>query len=109
MKIRFSKILMTLIAIGSLASYQSAISKVGEWVKMSDMPSIRTVSDSAVVNGKIYVIGGLNVSSRFVSTVEEYDPSINTWKQKSDDVLDVTSVNLKGKLLTTWAKLKYIR
>ena len=56
------------------------------WVQKADMPTPRRGHTSAVVNGKIYVIGGVpdeGTGSRF-STVEEFDPVINAWTKKSD-------------------------
>jgi hypothetical protein len=34
---------------------------------------------AAVVNGKIYAIGGLDTSNVLSSTVEVYDPATDTW------------------------------
>jgi N-acetylneuraminic acid mutarotase len=56
------------------------------WTRKADMPTPRMLHTSAVVNGKIYVIGGLpseGTGSRF-STVEEFDPVTNTWTRKTD-------------------------
>jgi N-acetylneuraminic acid mutarotase len=39
---------------------------------------------SAVVEGKIYVIGGWDEGDQCLSTVEEYDPVTDTWMRKSD-------------------------
>jgi N-acetylneuraminic acid mutarotase len=55
------------------------------WAKKSDMPTTRALAAANVVNGKIYVIGGVisNVWPAF-STVEEYDPVTDTWTKKTD-------------------------
>ena len=56
------------------------------WTLKTDMPTPRRMHTSAVVNGKIYVIGGApneGTKSRF-STVEEFDPAINAWTRKTD-------------------------
>jgi N-acetylneuraminic acid mutarotase len=60
------------------------------------MPSKRGSAVAAVVNGKIYVIGGAAIHPgssepslqpakphRSVGTVEEYDPKTNSWAQRS--------------------------
>ena len=43
------------------------------------MPTLRQGLGAAVVNGKIYAIGGSNKSGARLGTVEEYSPSSNTW------------------------------
>ncbi len=45
---------------------------------LAPMPTARSDTTAAVVNGKIYVIGGWNGSS-ILSTVEVYDPFTDTW------------------------------
>ncbi len=45
------------------------------------MPTPRIKLTSAVVNGKIYAIGGVNKTG-FLRTVEAYDPSTNLWSTK---------------------------
>ncbi len=52
------------------------------WTSMSPMPTARGGVGLAVVNGKIYAIGGLNGNSLPVSTTEEYDPQTNGWTSK---------------------------
>jgi len=57
------------------------------WTKKADMPTPRGSLCTAVVNGKIYAIGGITGiaggGGPLVSIVEEYDPVTNTWTQKS--------------------------
>jgi N-acetylneuraminic acid mutarotase len=66
------------------------------WKALAPMPSRRGAGSAAVVNGKIYVIGGatLNPGSsltvlspgsphRSVGTAEEYDPATNVWVERS--------------------------
>jgi hypothetical protein len=56
------------------------------WTQKADMPTPRWVQTSAVVNGKIYVIGGYTGDPDGIplSTVEEYDPVTNTWTRRAD-------------------------
>ncbi len=56
------------------------------WAKKTDMPTPRCAHTSAVVNGKIYVIGGATSEPDCyaLSTVEEYDPVTDTWTRKAD-------------------------
>jgi hypothetical protein len=50
------------------------------------MPTPRVALSASAVNGKIYVIGGTRTLNNLVglSTVEEYDPSTDTWTRKAD-------------------------
>ncbi|HET6261852.1 MAG TPA: kelch repeat-containing protein [Chloroflexia bacterium] len=47
------------------------------WTRMADMPKPRAAHTSAFINGKLYVIGGLegDVSTELYA----YDPATNTW------------------------------
>jgi len=56
------------------------------WAQKAEMPTPRWVQTSAVVNGKIYVIGGYTGDPAGIplSTVEEYDPVTNTWTRRAD-------------------------
>ena len=55
------------------------------WTRKADMPTARgwISPSSAVVDGKIYVIGGWD-GRRSTSIVEEYDPATDTWTRKAD-------------------------
>jgi N-acetylneuraminic acid mutarotase len=59
------------------------------WVKKRDMPTLRRNFGTAVVDGKIYIIGGSVHDKKLgkqVSTdlVEVYDPLTNRWKNRAD-------------------------
>ena len=56
------------------------------WAQKADMPTGRWTHTSAVVNGKIYVIGGSpsEPSNNSLSTVEEYDPATDKWARKAN-------------------------
>ncbi|MBI5804640.1 hypothetical protein HZA73_01190 [candidate division TA06 bacterium] len=54
------------------------------WYSKKDMPSKRYFFSTAVVNNKIYIIGGKDPSQNVLSLVEEYDPINDTWTQKAD-------------------------
>ncbi|MEK7398140.1 MAG: sigma-70 family RNA polymerase sigma factor [Candidatus Poribacteria bacterium] len=71
----------------------------GKWEKRADMPTARCAFDSAVVNGKIYAIGGRN-NAGVISNVDEYDPMKDKWDIKSSmpqakEFLCASSVNGK--------------
>ena len=58
-----------------------------DWEVVTQLPTNRAGIATAVVNDKIYVIGGTlkNVEAPDgISTVEEYDPQTNTWRQLAD-------------------------
>lgn len=54
------------------------------WTAKTPMPTPRTIFASAVVNSKIYAIGGLDANYIPLKTVEEYDPATDTWTTKAD-------------------------
>jgi len=57
------------------------------WTRKADMPTARAGIAAAVAEGKIYVIGGeirQNNDIVYLSTVEEYDPTADTWTTVSD-------------------------
>ncbi|MFC1712382.1 sigma-70 family RNA polymerase sigma factor [Candidatus Poribacteria bacterium] len=56
----------------------------GTWTQKADMPTGRSTAGSAVVDGKIYVIGGAPVPFGYTAAVEEYDPATNTWTPRAD-------------------------
>jgi len=55
----------------------------GTWTQKADMPTGRIIAGSAVVDGKIYVIGGAQ-PDRDLSTVESYEPATDTWTRRAD-------------------------
>ena len=52
------------------------------WTKKGKMRSPRAMAAAAVVNGKIYVFGGIvgSLAGSPVSTADMYDPATDTWK-----------------------------
>jgi N-acetylneuraminic acid mutarotase len=52
------------------------------WTTMANMPTARTGHSVAVVNNKLYAIGGLN-GSGYLNTVEEYNPASNSWATRA--------------------------
>jgi len=53
------------------------------WQTRTDMPTARNNPSAIAVGGKIYVIGGLDVSYSNLATVDEYDPLSNIWTPKT--------------------------
>ncbi|MFC1546452.1 Kelch repeat-containing protein [bacterium] len=54
-----------------------------EWVDKADMIYARSSQAAAVVNNKIYVIGGERLGTIFYDSIEEYNPISNTWELKT--------------------------
>jgi len=57
------------------------------WTTRARMPVATCVAGACVLNGKIYVMGGVPgglVHDPAVSTVQEYDPATDTWKRKAN-------------------------
>jgi N-acetylneuraminic acid mutarotase len=51
----------------------------GAWRTLAPMPSKRQELATAVLDGKIYVIGGYDIDGNSTATVEVYDPHADTW------------------------------
>jgi N-acetylneuraminic acid mutarotase len=82
-----NKIIQTL-AVVLLASFSvttffvpSANAAEDSWKTMEPMPTARNGLGVAVVNGKIYAIGGF--TSNYLGTNEMYDPETDTWTTKA--------------------------
>src|SRR5438105_7002063 len=62
-----------------LAAVSEAQTGGGEWQSFTFMPSERQELATAVLNGKIYVIAGLNAQRSSTDTVDVYNPATDTW------------------------------
>ena len=60
------------------------------WQRLADMPTVRAGAKTAVVDGKIYVMGGYagkdnhGKNFKILKVVEMYDPQTDTWVRKQD-------------------------
>ena len=63
-------------------AFSSADVTEDSWVSKAPMHDARSGLGVAVVNGKIYAIGGAS-NNGFLATNEEYDPATNTWALKA--------------------------
>ena len=64
-------------------SFRMFVKGGNTWKTKSPMPTARDVLAAAVVDGKIYAIGGHyydSSKSHYLSTVEEYNPSTDNWQ-----------------------------
>ncbi len=62
----------------------SFTTRTSPWFYKSSLPTPRYGFGTAVVNDKIYLMGGKDPSENVLSLVEEYDPLSDTWTQKAD-------------------------
>ena len=79
---RFTSIIVLLLVLAFLSSplfVSIAYAVDDSWATLEPMPAARAVIEVAVVDGKIYAIGGSYDSCG----VEEYDPVTNTWTTKT--------------------------
>lgn len=53
------------------------------WTTKTPMPTARAGLGVAVVDGKVYAIGGYNGSTNYLRTNEMYDPVTDTWTAKT--------------------------
>jgi len=58
-----------------------------KWVRKDEMPTERAYLSTAVLNGKIYAIGGVRFGLTPLSKVEEYDPKKDLWTKKDDIII----------------------
>ena len=78
------------------------------WTRKADMPAGRARLATAVVDGKIYAIGGSPHADAEVSTVEMYDPATDVWSRRADlprarNWLSASTVN--GKIYVIGGKI----
>ncbi|HEY9760508.1 MAG TPA: kelch repeat-containing protein, partial [Oculatellaceae cyanobacterium] len=52
------------------------------WSNLVSLTTARGEFGTAVVSGKIYVIGGVNQNNQQLNTVEEFNPTTNQWTSK---------------------------
>ena len=83
-EIRLMLVGFVVILFLGMASVCSGMEHI--WMQKADMPTPRWSPTSAVVDGRIYVIGGGSDETDFeyLSNVEEYDPATDTWSRKTD-------------------------
>jgi N-acetylneuraminic acid mutarotase len=73
-----------LIMIGGLLYAGSACFAQSPWTQKADMLSPRKGHSSCILDGKIVVLGGKNSEGITLSSMEVYDPVLNSWTPKPD-------------------------
>ena len=69
---------------GALSTVQEYDPVTNTWAKKADMPTPRSSLSAAVVDGKIYAMGGSGGNQIAIGVVEEYDPVTDTWLGRAD-------------------------
>ena len=64
-------------------SYSGGSESSQTWTTGASMPTARTEVAGAVLDGKIYVIGGYDESGKTTDVVEVYDPLTDRWSRAS--------------------------
>jgi N-acetylneuraminic acid mutarotase len=79
--------LISALLFSAVAGTLSVYADENSWASKAPMPTPRCVLGVAVVNGKIYAIGGINgsiyINSNLLGTNEMYDPATDTWITKT--------------------------
>jgi N-acetylneuraminic acid mutarotase len=74
--------ILSALLLSAIAGTLSVYAAEDSWVSKTSMHVARSGLGVAVVNGKIYAIGGASTSG-FLATNEEYDPATGTWTLKA--------------------------
>lgn len=80
MKRRVRSVFLAIVALSFLSTscFQGEAVEKELWTTQAPMPTARAGLGLAVINGKIYAIGGMNNNS-YLNTNEEYNPVTNKW------------------------------
>lgn len=70
------------VCVALLFCFVEVQAQSGAWTRKKDMPTGRAGPVAAVVDNKIYVLGGFNASLSNYDANEVYDPSTDTWETK---------------------------
>ena len=83
MKSTLKHILLLSMVVGVwaiLASSNTALADDSRnWQIRSPMPTARTGVSAVVLNGQVYVMGGMDAQGKVLDVVERYDPQNDTW------------------------------
>jgi N-acetylneuraminic acid mutarotase len=78
-------LLVLFFVTGLCAVEVKSVSAVAEdsWMSLAPMPTARSMLGVAVVDGKIYAIGGASGTQNILGTNEVYDPAADKWSSKT--------------------------
>ncbi len=82
------KIMASCVVLGAFAVYESpALSQStelqGTWSRRASLPSKRSDAPVAVVDGKIYAVGGSSDGNLPLPLNQEYDPATDRWRDRA--------------------------
>lgn len=63
------------------SNFASSATEKGMWKTVASLSSARSHAAPAVLNGTLYVSGGMNVCEHY-ATLESYDPRTDTWAER---------------------------
>jgi N-acetylneuraminic acid mutarotase len=73
------------VNLGTVESYLPGVLQLNPWKTKAQMPAPRAwASGAAVINGKVYVPGGLNANATATRTLYQYNPATDEWTRKAD-------------------------
>ena len=70
----------TTTTAASSASVERYDPAVGAWEAVAPMAAARADPAVAVLEGKLYAVGGLGADHHALSSVERYDPALDAWE-----------------------------
>jgi N-acetylneuraminic acid mutarotase len=80
---RISKLFIIFVMLIAIFAVHQV--EAGTWTQKADMPTARHWCGTAVVDGKIYVIGGdAGPEWSMTAVAEEYDPAADTWTTRAN-------------------------
>ena len=62
--------------VGTVEAYRPG---ARTWTRCAPMPTPRSFTAAAALDGKVYVFGGLDAAGKALATVEVYDPKRDSW------------------------------
>lgn len=68
---------------GSVSVLEAYDPRTDVWTLKAPLPTARRAVGSAVLRGRLYVVGGISSTLGTVGTVEAYDPATNTWTTRA--------------------------
>lgn len=90
------------INLRTVEAYVTGVIQLNPWKTKAQMPAPRAwASGAAVINGKIYVPGGLNADANPTKSLYQYNPATDAWTKKADMPIasyDGAAVAYNGKL-----------
>lgn len=95
------RIPQNLLALFLLLSLSSTPTRAQMWTFRTPMPTPRWGLAAAVLDGKVYVMGGQDAAGNVLDVVERYDPVTDTWTRMNDlddERFNATAAVFQGKI-----------